>query len=87
MLAAAFNKNKGDYEGKELENALRGYRMMGYKLTLNSAKIMKTTNKYGHKAITVEAQVKNDGVAPWYYDLDLVLKCGVDKLEFKNGSL
>ena len=60
---------------------------MGYKLTLDSAKITKTTNNHGSKAITVEAEVSNQGVAPWYYDLDLVLNCGEDKLSFENGSL
>jgi len=69
--------------GNELQNALDAHVSMGY-----NYEVKKVAAKVKGNKVTIDVMVEQTGVAPFYYELSLVLKCdgttesvdGVDKL-------
>lgn len=63
----------GGYNGTELENALRGHVLLGYNFVVTRVAAIERNVMSG--VVDIEVTVQQDGVAPFYYELELVFDC------------
>lgn len=58
------------YEGAELANALEAHAFLGYNFVVDRVELF-----YENGAIDMQVSLRQNGIAPWYYDLGLEVDC------------